>query len=850
MSRRQFLRDMRTRSTEFYRSDSSTASTQNISFASQDPDHILEKPYQTCEEFMDPTDTCSALCNSDRIIEHNSKGTSTDFQCVLTVPRSDNIPFRLPTSDTTDTHETIQSAHPKEVDLTGDCLARNFCSHNLNPFKEFLGSALASHSGEGLHQGESSLNSSLFCAEMGPSPVATRGLQERLTGSGLVPNIADVEPRDDIGLKVITKKSVVSFNTDLSAVTGPVLDVASGIASLPTKSLTTLGEFTPNPFHGPNLSSLIQENHKSTCNDDNKKSGFLIDSNGSPLNSFASGSHLMGPSQSTLMNTLGTNADIKDQYSNARDVDALLLSIQVELANEKKRNIEAERLISSLNHEIEYLRAENLSLSAAMPFSTSAGGKLMQDTVTDTAVRGTTPTTYIMELEQRISKITATLETKRSELEAKDERIRLLEHTLANRFLSTVVTPAAASTSVTLPPQSIAHTATRVEVRTANIPDILSRTQTPGSTAVIINSKSSSLYDRNSFTEESKHLNNPCKTVVLNRSGIEQPDDTPQLPAPTLNLAGKSSEKILHHTIDAMRHTSKTTLHSLECAELSSSRSKVIDGGHIDFNKSKSDETITNHQSASPPPPHFSVRSKRREGIRKAEASSMRGQEDAQLRIFPKQVRHPSVDLSNWRHGNSDRDSACASPRKPSVRRTPRGVSTTGIHPNQPSGTAADSARRSSVPGPRASTATRTSFSHPYRTGPPAAPSVTASTAKETAHPPAAGPRPSSKPLCTMMRAWGHRGGRSLSPHGSPSLRSATSVNSRPRILFNEKDETTVMHGKTTTAVFRNSATRHPTPLASGVDKLREPIVRVTNAASLIPSVEPEEAETGGFMKK
>ncbi|CCW65692.1 unnamed protein product [Phytomonas sp. EM1] len=853
MSRRQFLRDMRRdtrmRSTECYRSDNSSASTQNTSFTSQDPGYILEKPYQTSEGFTDPTDIFSGAYNSERVMTHDPGSTLTSLQCTLADTRCDDLSLRLPSTDIDDPHGTRRTSRREEEDLAKEHLSQNAGSHAKNSPTESLRPVFVPRCEEGMRQGESCLDSPLSRAEVGPGPAVPRVLQERLADSGLEQKIIDVKSGDGVSLKVATNISTESFNKAFSAAIRPTLDQACGIASLQAESYPNLRDFTPSSFSDPNLS--IQGKYKHPWNDENKKVGSPIESSGNPLSLFPSSSRLVETSQDTLVNPSEANSGCKNQCSNASRIEASLLSIQVELANEKKRNIEAERLISSLKHEIEALRAENSVLSVAVASATSAGGGLRQGAATDTAASGRTPRTYIMELEQRISKITAVLETKKSEIEAKDERIRLLEHTLANRLLSTVVTPAAPHMNVTPPQQSIAHTATRGEVRAANIPDILSRIQPPGSAAVVLHAKASSLQDCNSFTGESKHLNKPYNILVSDRAGIEQLASVPRLPAPTLNLASKTSEKITHPTIDVTRHASKTTPQSMEGVELASSRNKAVDRSHIDSNKNKSDASIVNHHLVSPPPPHATVLSKRSESVGKVEASSVRGQEDAQLRSSSKQVRHPSVDLSKWRSRNSDCDSARASPRKPSVRRTPRRVSTNRTDILLGSSTTTDSVHRSLASGPRSSTATRSSFSHPYGMSMAAAPPLTASTTKAAIEHPLAGvSRQSSKPLCSMMRAWGRRGGKSPSPRGSPSLRSATSVNSRPRILFNEKDETTVMQGKTTTAVFRSSRTRQPTPLNNGVDKPREPLVAVGDRVSLIPHAEPKEVEKGDLMNK
>ncbi|KAG5482240.1 hypothetical protein CUR178_06100 [Leishmania enriettii] len=145
----------------------------------------------------------------------------------------------------------------------------------------------------------------------------------------------------------------------------------------------------------------------------------------------------------------------QDRRGSISRIEASLVALQVELAAEKRSNIEAEHHITTLNQEVKRLQQENERLSrevaaaataahtasaspdsgelaagtnhvrAAFSSSTSQGNP---DMVVAAAKR-------IEVLEARLCELSRNMETKQRELDVKDERIRLLEHKLADQLL-------------------------------------------------------------------------------------------------------------------------------------------------------------------------------------------------------------------------------------------------------------------------------------------------------------------------------------------------------------------------------------------------------------------------------
>ncbi|KPA76258.1 hypothetical protein ABB37_07999 [Leptomonas pyrrhocoris] len=136
-------------------------------------------------------------------------------------------------------------------------------------------------------------------------------------------------------------------------------------------------------------------------------------------------------------------------------MEASLIALQVELATEKRNNIEAEHHIMTLNTEVRKLRAENARLSreVAESAATPVGGHHRKDATTSAAAAeaaavasasdpsillhgdAAVAARRIEALEARVGEFARNLETKQREIDTKDERIRLLEHKLADQLL-------------------------------------------------------------------------------------------------------------------------------------------------------------------------------------------------------------------------------------------------------------------------------------------------------------------------------------------------------------------------------------------------------------------------------
>ncbi|KEG05520.1 hypothetical protein DQ04_21011000, partial [Trypanosoma grayi] len=125
------------------------------------------------------------------------------------------------------------------------------------------------------------------------------------------------------------------------------------------------------------------------------------------------------------------------------------MSLQIELAQEKKKNIAAEHRLLLLEKEIKVLRAENMRLASA-----DAKGAVTTRGVTSVAAptTGSSPThleqmvqelqdelqlakQYTNELELRLSEKSSALERRNREVESKEDRIRQLERTIADELI-------------------------------------------------------------------------------------------------------------------------------------------------------------------------------------------------------------------------------------------------------------------------------------------------------------------------------------------------------------------------------------------------------------------------------
>ncbi|CBZ25479.1 conserved hypothetical protein [Leishmania mexicana MHOM/GT/2001/U1103] len=156
---------------------------------------------------------------------------------------------------------------------------------------------------------------------------------------------------------------------------------------------------------------------------------------------------------SALPSTVPPAGVRQDRCGSITRVEASLVALQVELATEKRNNIEAEHHITTLNREVERLRKENARLSrevavaataahsaSAPPHSVAPGGGAdgVGAAFSSTAQAysdAVTAEKRIEVLEARLGELSRNMETKQRELDTKDERIRLLEHKLADQLL-------------------------------------------------------------------------------------------------------------------------------------------------------------------------------------------------------------------------------------------------------------------------------------------------------------------------------------------------------------------------------------------------------------------------------
>ncbi|CAG9572353.1 conserved hypothetical protein [Leishmania major strain Friedlin] len=157
---------------------------------------------------------------------------------------------------------------------------------------------------------------------------------------------------------------------------------------------------------------------------------------------------------STLPSTAHRAGARQDRCGSITRVEASLVALQVELAAEKRNNIEAEHHITTLNREVKRLREENARLSrevavaataahgaSAPPHSVAPGGgedgagAAFLSSTAHANSNAVAAERRIEALEARLGELSRNMETKQRELDTKDERIRLLEHKLADQLL-------------------------------------------------------------------------------------------------------------------------------------------------------------------------------------------------------------------------------------------------------------------------------------------------------------------------------------------------------------------------------------------------------------------------------
>ncbi|CBZ33278.1 hypothetical protein, conserved [Leishmania donovani] len=157
---------------------------------------------------------------------------------------------------------------------------------------------------------------------------------------------------------------------------------------------------------------------------------------------------------STLSSAVHRAGARQDRCGSITRVEASLVALQVELAAEKRNNIEAEHHITTLNREVKRLREENARLSrevavaataahgaSAPPHSVAPGGgadgagAAFSSSTAQANSDAVTAEKRIEVLEARLGELSRNMETKLRELDTKDERIRLLEHKLADQLL-------------------------------------------------------------------------------------------------------------------------------------------------------------------------------------------------------------------------------------------------------------------------------------------------------------------------------------------------------------------------------------------------------------------------------
>ncbi|EPY20481.1 hypothetical protein AGDE_14643 [Angomonas deanei] len=183
-----------------------------------------------------------------------------------------------------------------------------------------------------------------------------------------------------------------------------------------------------------------------------------------------------------LTDNNNNNTNRNNREKSAIRLESEVRDLQLQLANEKSHNIEAQKKIILLTREVDVLRRENMALASAQGSNNTTVAS-RNNTVDQTG--GVHSSKYVEELEQRVGQLSRMLEQKQSELGEKEERVRLLEHRLADELINrgpsrsaapVEVAPTSASgttltriSSVPSPQQSPARS---VETRTSDLHDI------------------------------------------------------------------------------------------------------------------------------------------------------------------------------------------------------------------------------------------------------------------------------------------------------------------------------------------------------------------------------------------
>lgn len=145
-----------------------------------------------------------------------------------------------------------------------------------------------------------------------------------------------------------------------------------------------------------------------------------------------------------------------DSSGSSHHVEASLIALQVELATEKRNNIEAEHHIMTLNTELNTLRLENARLSreVAEAATASPASAAAKSTTPALSADAAVAAAQIEALEARVGELSRNLEAMQQELDTKNERIRLLEHQLADQLLRQASVYPMPTPAVAEPPSS------------------------------------------------------------------------------------------------------------------------------------------------------------------------------------------------------------------------------------------------------------------------------------------------------------------------------------------------------------------------------------------------------------
>lgn len=138
------------------------------------------------------------------------------------------------------------------------------------------------------------------------------------------------------------------------------------------------------------------------------------------------------------------SSSCRERSSSASRIESSLISMQVELAKEKKENIDLEQRVARLQKEVDQLRLENLRLSDLIEAGQRSAVGQPQASLPFTG-NDAAATARVGSLEARLSELSLALAAKDREMDAKDLRIRLLEHKLADQLLSEMRIPASPS---------------------------------------------------------------------------------------------------------------------------------------------------------------------------------------------------------------------------------------------------------------------------------------------------------------------------------------------------------------------------------------------------------------------